>query len=111
MAVLPSQARTWARLTSVMLRCWELSEAETRVLVRALERSRFTRARILREQFVLFDIGTDMSGVFANVITPAFVMALLDDLRVERLLTQAGDQPLCFYAAVQKLPHDYPTVH
>ena len=36
MAVLPSQARTWARLTSVMLRCWELSEAETRAVYRRL---------------------------------------------------------------------------
>ena len=89
-------ARLEERLASIVLRYWRVPQNEGKRLVRVLLQSPCSRARVFRHQLSLTEVPIttahgqcqpDLSHTYAHVVTPHFMMALVQDLHVTGSLT------------------------
>jgi hypothetical protein len=89
--------RAWLHLATVAVAYWQLDFADAERFFKALRRSRCSRAKELQWRFALIDAQLpthrgvttmDLQHMFYVVMTPAYVMHLLDDLVSEGRLTR-----------------------
>lgn len=87
-----------ARLQQLIVRYWQIPKPEGRALLHVLQHSPCSRATVLRRHLVVMDVvvpttqgarETDAQHLFAQIITPRFLLALVADLRSAGQLTPA----------------------
>jgi hypothetical protein len=92
-----------ASLQALVCDVWAIPAPHAKRLRHALRSAPCARAQVLRQQLALVGI-TDLDAAFRGVITPAFLMALLNDLGAVGALT-LGDIHLiedCILRCVDK---------
>ena len=87
-----------ARVQQLIVRYWQIPRREGRALLHVLQHSPCSRATVLRRHLVVMEVvvpttqgarETDAQHLFAQILTPRFVLALVGDLRATGQLTPA----------------------